>query len=218
MVRWTQEQECARITDSCATWIKYTRCSWNIYLTLCKVMTWDEWWMSPVIFQLTAGNVSLKPGTLIPNYCSEVANLSPADDKMGWQKWKVAPAGLKCAGCEDRAQFYQSQMPARPTLQGREQDIKATSGSVHHLCAAVSQLSTSCSDVGLLTLRKAGPLLSGMSAQSFPPVAGDIVALITANCSTLNGFSHMANDTPLVSVTMFPQKNSTGTGNLHKWM
>lgn len=42
--------------------------------------------MSPVIFQLTAGDVSLKPGTLIPNYCSEVANLSPSDDKMGWQK------------------------------------------------------------------------------------------------------------------------------------
>lgn len=86
----TQGQKCARITDSCATWIKYTRCSWNIYLTLCKVITWDEWWMSPVIFQLTAGNVSLKPGTLISNYCRGVANLSPADDKMGWQRWKAS--------------------------------------------------------------------------------------------------------------------------------
>lgn len=49
-----------------------------------------------------------------------------------------------------------------------------------------------------------------------PTVADDIVTLITANCSALNGFSHIANDMPLVSVTMFPQKNSMGTGNLHK--
>lgn len=52
--------------------------------------------------------------------------------------------------------------------------------------------------------------------QPTPTVADDIVTLITANCSALNGFSHIANDTPLVSVTMFPQKNSMGTGNLHK--
>lgn len=107
-------------------------------------------------------------------------------------------------------------MAAQPSLQGREQDIKATGVLVHHICAAVSQLSTLCYDVGLLTLKKAGPLLASMSAQSFPAVTADIVALITANCSTLNGFSHMANDTQLVSVTMFLQKNSTGTGNLHK--
>lgn len=68
-----------------------------------------------------------------------------------------------------------------------------------------------------LTLNSAkGRSASLSSAHSFPAVTGDIVALITANCSTLNGFSHMANDTPLVSVTMFPQKNSTGTVNLHK--
>lgn len=112
--RWWDERRGRNapfITDSCAAWIKYTRRSRNIYLTLCKVMTWDEWWMSPVIFQLTAGNVSLKPSTLIPNYCSELANLSPADDKMGWQKWKVAATGRKCAGWEDREQFYQSRWP-----------------------------------------------------------------------------------------------------------
>lgn len=51
-----------------------------------------------------------------------------------------------------------------------------------------------------------------------PTVADDIVTLITANCSALDGFSHIANDTPLVSVTMFPQNISMGTGNLHKWM
>lgn len=68
-------------------------------------------------------------------------------------------------------------------------------------------------------LSEQGVLVSlRMSAYSFPLVADDIVTLITANCSTLNGFSHIANDTPLVSVTMFPQKNSMGNGNLHKWM
>lgn len=39
----------------------------------------------------------------------------------------------------------------------------------------------------------------------FPLVADDIETLIMANCSMLNGFSHIANDIPLVSVTMFPQ-------------
>ena len=55
-----------------------------------------------------------------------------------------------------------------------------------------------------------------MSTSSIPLVANDIVTLITANSVGLNGFSHIANDMPLVSVTMFPQCNSVGNGNLHK--
>lgn len=44
-------------------WIKYARGSRNIYLTLCRAMTWNEWWMPPVIFWRFAGGVSLKQGT-----------------------------------------------------------------------------------------------------------------------------------------------------------
>lgn len=44
-------------------WIKYACSSRNIYLTLCRAMPWNVWWMPPVIFRRSAGGVSLKQGT-----------------------------------------------------------------------------------------------------------------------------------------------------------
>lgn len=87
--------------------------------------------------------------------------------------------------------------------------VKADSPGVYHLS---NLWSVNYSD--LATVFPTFP----SSQYSLLPVADDIVTLIRANCSMLNGFSHIANDMLLVSVTMFPQKNSMGTGNLHKWM
>lgn len=133
--------------------IKYARGSRDIHLTLRRAVTWSEWWMPPVIFRQSAGGVSLKQGTssLITLVklliCHQLMmRWAGTSKKLRWRAlsvWMWVGGGIPIKeGNAGSASF---------TRRGVSTSRPAVARFI--ICgAAVTQLSASCTDVGLSTL------------------------------------------------------------------